>query len=68
MPFLEYDRQAAEFHARERARLESIGRPVPFRDSQIGAVAKSRNLILVTANAQDFDMLEGLVTENWLIA
>ena len=68
MPFLDYDRQAAEFHARERARLQSIGRPVPFRDSQIGAIAKSRNLILVTANTKDFEMLEGLEMENWLVA
>ncbi len=66
MPFLAYDTHAAEWHAHERARLQSIGRPMPFRDSQIGAIARARNLILVTANTKDFEGLDGLELENWM--
>lgn len=64
---LDYDVRAAEWHAVERARLEKIGRPLPFRDSQIGAVARVHGLILVTANVGDFEPLEGLEIENWLL-
>lgn len=67
LPILPYDSTAAERHARERARLQSIGRPIPFRDSQIGAIALARNLVLVTANVKDFEPMEGLEVRNWLI-
>lgn len=66
MPVLVYDEQAAEWHARERARLESQGSPVSFRDSQIAAVAAIHGLILVTANVSHFEPLSGLEIENWM--
>jgi len=66
MPVLAYDEQAAEWHARERARLESKGRPVSFRDSQIAAVAVVHGLTLVTANVSHFEPLSGLEIENWM--
>jgi len=68
MPILEYGEEAAEWHARERARLESLGRSIPHRDSQIGAVARVHNLVLVTANVSDFEPLQELEIENWVIA
>ena len=66
MPVLAYDEKAAEWHARTRARLESVGRSVAFRDSQIAAVAVIHGLIMVTANVSDFAPLAGLEVENWM--
>jgi tRNA(fMet)-specific endonuclease VapC len=65
LPILPYDRQAASWHARERARLERLGRPVSYRDSQIGAVARVHNLVLVTANVSDFAPLSEHAVEDW---
>ena len=65
LPMLPYDEVAAAWHARERARLESLGRPRPLADGMIAAVAATRNLILVTRNTTDFLDFEGLHVENW---
>lgn len=62
---LPYNQDAARWHAHERARLERLGRPVSFRDSQIAAVARVNGLILVTANVGDFSPLSGLTIEDW---
>lgn len=62
---LPYDHDAARWHAHERARLERLGRPVSYRDSQIAAVARVNGLILVTANVGDFSPLSGLTIEDW---
>ena len=67
MPILAYDEEAAQWQAVERARLGKIGRPVPFRDAQIAAVAKVHDLVLVTANVSDFKPLEGIEIENWMV-
>lgn len=64
MPVLAYDERAAEWHAQERARLESKGRSVSFRDSQIAAVAVVHGLTLVTANVSHFKPLSGI--EIWM--
>lgn len=62
---LPYDQDAARWHAHERARLERLGRPVSYRDSQIAAVARVNGLTLVTANVGDFSPLSGLTIEDW---
>ncbi len=67
MPVLAYDERAAEWHARERARLDKAGRTVPFRDSQIAAVAAAHSLTMVTANVSDFESLSGIAIENWMV-
>jgi len=64
-PILPYDEAAAEWHGEERARLDSIGRPAPFVDGQIAAIAHVHGLVLVTGNHQDFDRFKGLTLENW---
>ncbi|MBK7929165.1 MAG: type II toxin-antitoxin system VapC family toxin [Bryobacterales bacterium] len=64
-PILPYDEAAAAWHGRERARLDSIGRPAPFVDAQIAAVAAVHQMVLVTANPRDFKNFEGLRVENW---
>jgi tRNA(fMet)-specific endonuclease VapC len=62
---LPYDAKAAEWHARERARLEAVGRTIPYADGQIAAIAVVNALTLVTANVRDFRQVEGLRVENW---
>jgi tRNA(fMet)-specific endonuclease VapC len=64
-PILPYDEAAAGWHAEERARLESAGRPPPFVDGQIAAVAAVNGLVLVTANTKDFARFEGLELADW---
>lgn len=65
MPVLPYDARAAEWHARERARLEAAGRRMPYADGQIAAVAVVNALTLVTANVRDFRDIDGLRVEDW---
>ena len=62
---LPYDEAAAAWHGRERARLESLGRPAPFADSQIAAIAHTNGLVLVTVNTRDFGRFKDLQVENW---
>jgi tRNA(fMet)-specific endonuclease VapC len=65
MEILPYDLPAADWHARERARLAAGGRTPPFVDGQIAAIAKVHALVLVTANRADFARFEGLQLEDW---
>jgi tRNA(fMet)-specific endonuclease VapC len=64
-PILGYDRDAAEWHARERARLGAAGTVPPFIDGQIAAIACVHDLVLVTANRADFRRFRGLRVEDW---
>jgi len=64
-PVLAYDQAAAEWHADERARLRKLGKPAPFLDGSIAAIAKVNDLVLVTANMKDFAGFKGLTVENW---
>ena len=64
-PVLEYDREAADWHALERTRLSALGRPPPFVDGQIAAIAHVNDLILVTGNSRDFLGFQGLRLESW---
>jgi tRNA(fMet)-specific endonuclease VapC len=68
-PILPYDESAATWHGIERARQEQVGRPAPYVDGQIAAVALVNNLILVTANVKDFGgKFSGLDVEDWTAA
>ena len=64
-PVLPYDEPAAHWHGRERARLEALGRPAPFADGQIAAIAAVNELVLVTVNVKDFARFKGVVVEDW---
>ena len=62
---LPYDEDAARWHGIERARLEGLGKPAPFVDGQIAAIAYVNQLTLVTINVKDFTRFKGVEVENW---
>ena len=62
---IDYDSEAAQLHAQERARLSRIGKTLAFADGQIASIAASNDLILVTNNVADFQYFENLKIENW---
>ena len=64
-PVLDYDQEAADWHALERARLEAAGKTPPFIDGQIAAIAHVNGLILVTSNPTDFRAFKGLQVRSW---
>jgi tRNA(fMet)-specific endonuclease VapC len=64
-PVIDYDSEAAQLHAQERARLSKIGKTLAFADGQIASIASSNDLILVTNNVADFQYFESLKIENW---
>lgn len=65
LPILPYDAAAAAWHAAERARLVALGRTPPFVDGQIAAIARTNELVLVSANLPDFGEFAGLRVEDW---
>src|SRR5437867_3729685 len=62
---LPYDQAAARWHAREQARLSRSGKPPPFVDGQIAAIAAIHRLVLVTRNFHDFSSFARLEVESW---
>jgi tRNA(fMet)-specific endonuclease VapC len=64
-PILPYDETAATGHARERARLEAVGKTPPFVDGQIAAIATCNDLTLVTTNPRDFAGFKDLRVVDW---
>jgi tRNA(fMet)-specific endonuclease VapC len=62
---LPFDREAADWLGRERARLETAGNTPPYADAEIAAIAVTQKLILVTRNIRDFRLFEELSQENW---
>jgi tRNA(fMet)-specific endonuclease VapC len=65
MAILPYNRDAAEWHAAERARLAAIGKTPPFADGQIIAIAYANNLTLVTLNPSDYAAFAEVKIEDW---
>lgn len=64
-PILPYTETTALWHGTEVARLMMLGKTPSPIDSQIAAIAKTNNLILVTRNIKDFDCFIDLHVENW---
>jgi tRNA(fMet)-specific endonuclease VapC len=64
-PVLAFDREAALWLGRERARLAGIGRTAALYDGQIAAIAAVHDLTLVTRNTADYRPFAKLRTANW---
>ena len=64
-PVIGYDREAADWHALERARLSADGRTPPFVDGQIAAIAHVNSLTVITSNTSDFRVFQGLRVQSW---
>ncbi|RIZ71786.1 MAG: type II toxin-antitoxin system VapC family toxin [Methylococcales bacterium] len=62
---LPYDQLAADWYAKERARLQFQGKTCAYADGEIAAIAVSNKLILVTRNIQDFQNFQNLSLQNW---
>jgi tRNA(fMet)-specific endonuclease VapC len=62
---LPFDQAAADWYAKERARLQRQGETCAYADGEIAAIAVTQNLILVTRNTQDFDNFQNLKLDNW---
>jgi tRNA(fMet)-specific endonuclease VapC len=65
LEILPYDQRAARWHAVERARLHRAGKPRPFVDGQIAAIAAVNDAVLVTRNMADFAPFQDLRIRNW---
>ena len=53
-------------YAKEKVRLNKIGKPVHDEfDLIIGVTAVENKLILVTDNVKDFERIDGIKIENW---
>ncbi len=63
---VDFDVKAAFAAGQIRASLEKAGRPLPFADIQIAAIALSNDLTLVTGNLKHFERVPNLKVENWL--
>ena len=62
---LPYDDRAATWHAGERARLERAGKPRPFADGQVAAIAAVNELVLVTRSVKEFRPFRGVEVIDW---
>jgi tRNA(fMet)-specific endonuclease VapC len=60
-----FDRKAAEHYGQIQAELEREGRPIGPMDTLIAAIARSRDLVVVTRNQNEFIRVAGLQTEVW---
>lgn len=62
---LPFDELAAEEFGRIRVDLRRKGRPIPQIDVQIAAIARQRNLTVLTDDGH-FGAIDGIQVENWL--
>lgn len=63
---LDYDDDAAAHYGDIRAVLERKGIVIGVNDLHIAGHARSRGLIVVTNNREEFERVEGLRVEDWI--
>ncbi len=66
LPVLPFDELAARQYGEIRGELERRGTPIGQADLQIGAIALSRGLTVVTGNVKHYQQIPELSVENWL--
>ncbi|KOS07974.1 DNA-binding protein [Flavobacterium akiainvivens] len=54
-------------YAKEKSRLRKSGQLISDFDLLIGATAISSNLIMVTENIAEFERLQDIIIENWVV-
>lgn len=64
---LPFEETAAEEYGTIRAALRRQGTPIGALDELIAAHAKANDMILVTNNTREFERVNGLKLENWVI-
>jgi len=64
---LEYGEKAAAHYGDIRAVLERKGQTIGVNDLHIAGHSRSEGLILVTNNLKEFQRVEALRTENWIV-
>ncbi len=62
---LDFGQREAEISAQIRWQLKQQGNPIGAYDVLIAGTALAHNLIMVTANQNEFVGVQGLVVENW---
>ena len=62
---LPFDDAAAAEYGRIRAQLAAAGTPIGPNDLMIAAIARDRQLTLVTHNTREFSRVSGLLMEDW---
>lgn len=62
---VDFDQEDARYAGEIRAVLAKQGPPIGSYDVLIAGQAKARDLILVTANLEEFRRVDGLQLENW---
>lgn len=67
VPVLPLAAPVDEHYGAIRARLEIVGRPIGSNDLLIAAHAYALGATMVTANTREFERIEGLTIENWII-
>lgn len=65
LPLFPFDQSAAEHYAEIRAHLQPLGQLIGERDMQIAAIARSRDLTLVTHNTNELNRVPNLRIEDW---
>jgi tRNA(fMet)-specific endonuclease VapC len=63
---LSFDADAARRYGELRADLERRGTPIGEADTRIASIALTLQLTVITGNVRHFEMVPGLVVENWL--
>jgi tRNA(fMet)-specific endonuclease VapC len=64
---LSYGAKAAQHYGAIRAALEKQGQTIGVNDLHIAAHARSEGLTLVTNNLREFERVEALRVENWVV-
>jgi tRNA(fMet)-specific endonuclease VapC len=64
---LDFDQEAAIHYGDIRADLEKSGNLIGPNDLMIAAIARSRNLVLLTNNTGEFQRVKDLKIEDWTV-
>jgi tRNA(fMet)-specific endonuclease VapC len=64
---LDFDKDAAQHYGEIRANLEKNGNIIGPNDLMIASIARSKNLVLITNNVDEFKRVKGLKIEDWTV-